>query len=177
MSYVFKRVLSLFLIYGLLSVSFVHADANADLKEVHNFQLTEKRLEQFIQAVRNMSEAAEKNPDLAKQDNSVGANASISEMVAAFDKIPPLKKSVEAAGMSTREFVLFQMALFSAGMGHYLVQQGKQLPPEFSTEQVAFYKAHEEKFKALQKEWEAMDKKIRGKNEDSEDEEQEDSEE
>ena len=177
MFYLLKRILSLSVIFSLLCVPLLHADGKADMKEVQSFQLTEKRLDQFAQAVRNMAEAAQKHPELAKQDNSLGPNASINDMVAAFDKIPPIKKAVESAGMSTREFVLFQMAIFSAGMGHYLVQQGQKLPPEFSAEQAKFYKDHEEKFKVLAAEWKAIEKKMNPEDNEDEGEEEEESEE
>jgi hypothetical protein len=160
MFHVLKRVLSLSVMLSLVCIPFVQADVKADLKEVHSFQLTEKRLDQYAQVLRNMGEEAEKNPELAKQDNSLGANASINDMVAAFDKIPPVKKSIETAGMNTREFVLFQMDLMSAAMGHYLVQQTQKLPPEFPAEHAKFYKDHQEKLKALEKEWKAIDKKM-----------------
>jgi type I restriction-modification system DNA methylase subunit len=173
MFYVLKRMLSLSVMVSLVCVPFVHADVNADLKEVRSFQLTEKKLDQFTQALRNMAEAVEKNPELAKQDNSLGSNASINDMVAAFDKIPPIKNAVETAGLSTREFVLFQMALMSAAMGHYLVKQGQKLPPEFSAEHATFYKQHEEKFKALEKEWKAIDKKMDAMDNEEDEEEEE----
>jgi hypothetical protein len=174
MFYLLKRVLSLSVMLSLISIPLVHADVNADLKEVHKFELTEKRLDQYAQALRNMEEAVEKNPEMAKENDSVGANASIDEMVAGFEKIPPIKKSVESAGMTTREFVLFQMALFSAAMGHYVVEQGQKLPAEISPEHVKFYKAHQAKFEALKKEWEAMDKKMKANESDEEDDEDED---
>jgi hypothetical protein len=158
---VLKRFFVASLVFSLLTVSLLSADTAADLQELHKFQLTEKRLDQFAQAMRNMAEAAEKNPELAKDDNSVNANSSINDMVAVFDRNPVLKKSVEATGLTTREFVLFQMGLFSAAMGHYVVQQGQKLPPEISAEHVKFYTAHEAKFKALQEEWQAMDKKMK----------------
>jgi hypothetical protein len=175
MFHVLKRVLSLSLMLSLVCIPLLYADVNADLKEVRSYQLTEKKLDQFAQALRNMADAVDKNPELKKEDNSLGANASINDMVAAFDKIPPIKNSVESAGMSTREFVLFQMALMSAAMGHYLVQQGQKLPSEFSAEHAKFYKEHEEKFKALEKEWKAIDKEMDAKdNEDEEGEEESD---
>jgi hypothetical protein len=177
MFHVLKRVVSFSIMLSLVCIPFVQADVNADLKEVRSFQLTEKRLDQFAQAVRNMAEAAEKHPELAKKDNSLGPNASINDMVAAFDKIPPIKKAVESAGMSTREFVLFQMAIFSAGMGHYLVQQGQKLPPEFSAEQAKFYKDHEDKFKVLAEEWKAIDKKMSAKDNEEEEADEEEEEE
>ena len=104
---------------------------------------------------------SKKNPELAKEDDSDsnGSDASIDQMVAEFEKIPPVKKSVESAGLSTREFVLFQMALMSAAMGHYVLEQGGKLPAEISAEHVAFYKAHQAKFEALKKEWETLEKK------------------
>ena len=173
---ILKRVLSLSVMLSLVCIPIVHADANADLKEVRSFQLTEKRLDQFSQALRNMVAEVEKNPDLAKKDNSLGPNASINDMVAAFDKIPPIKNSVESAGLSTREFVLFQMALMSAAMGHYLVQQGQKLPPEFSAEHEKFYKEHEEKFKTLEKEWKAVNQKMEATEDEEEEDEEEDEE-
>jgi hypothetical protein len=160
---VLKRFVAVSLVFCSFTVSLLSADAAADLQEVHKFQLTEKRLDQFAQAMRNMADAAEKNPEAVKNDNSVNANSSINDMVAAFDRNPLLKKSVEAAGMTTREFVLFQAALFSAAMGHYVVQQGQKLPPEISADHVnvKFYTTHEAKFKALQQEWQAIDKKMK----------------
>jgi hypothetical protein len=158
---VLKRFVVASLVFSFFTVSFLSADAAADLQEVHKFQLTEKRLDQFAQAMRNMADAAEKNPEAAKNDNSVNANSSINDMVAVFDKNPLLKKSVEATGMTTREFVLFQAALFSAAMGHYVLQQGQKLPPEISAEHVKFYTTHEAKFKALQQEWQALDEKMK----------------
>ena len=154
-----KRVALLSVMLSVF-VPVLQADTAADLKEVHNFQLTEKKLDQFAQAVRNMAAAAEKNPELMKDDDSQESDASIDDMVATLEKTPQMKKAVGDAGLTSREFILFQMALFSSAMGSHIVDQGQKLPAEFSAEHVKFYKAHEEKFKSLQKEWEAMSKKF-----------------
>ena len=143
---------------GLLAVLFVSlavpvcADlSKEDEREVNNYQLTEKKLGQFAQATKNLITAFEKNPEafdnlnVPKETEAAG----LTEAGELFDKIPPIKKAINDAGMTSREYWVFSISMVYAGTGHMVLKSGGKLPEGFSKANVDFYHTHEAAFMAL----------------------------
>jgi NAD(P)-dependent dehydrogenase (short-subunit alcohol dehydrogenase family) len=57
----------------------------------------------------------------------------------------------EGAGLATREFVVFTLTMFSAGLAAWLVEQHgwDKLPPEIARENVLFYQRHKAQLDSL----------------------------
>jgi hypothetical protein len=164
--------------FVLVSILFIFSVAqaatkDADTKEVQSFQMTDAKLDQFTKAVNNVSDAIHKNPKLVRDDESEEAPEGISAIVATIDKQPELKKAIEASGMTTRDFVLFEMAAINGALGDWVTKQGQKLPPEITPEQVQFYKTHEAKLKAIKDQMDAVEAIIDQEDDDDEGEDEE----
>jgi hypothetical protein len=135
------------------------ASDNADVAEISRYRLTEAKLDKFVQATRNLAEAARQHPELAKEEKNDN-NKTLTQMAALYDKHPPIKRAITSAGMTSREYITFMFAMLQAGMASWASQQpGAKVPPDVSRENIAFVDTHKEKLDALQKEFQAMEKK------------------
>jgi hypothetical protein len=115
---------------------------DADTKAMQSYRLTEASFSKYKQATRNMMEAARQHPEIAKAEEDKEPT-SLAEMAAIYDRHPPLKKALASAGLSSREYVLFTLSLFQAGMAASVAEQnGGKLPDGVSSENVDFYKTH-----------------------------------
>ena len=151
--------LGLALVVGARGVE-AQATADADLKEIGSYRLTEAKLDKFVQATRNLAEAARQHPDLAREKGEDNNNTPLTQLAALYDKHPPLKRAINSAGMTSREYITFMFAMFQAGMASWAAKQpGAKLPPDISRENIAFMDTHKERLDALQKEFQAMEKK------------------
>jgi hypothetical protein len=136
------------------------ASDNADVAEINRYRLTEAKLDKFVQATRNLAEAARQHPELAKEEKNDNNNKTLTQMAALYDKHPPIKRAITSAGMTSREYITFMFAMLQAGMASWASKQpGAKLPPDISRENIAFVDTHKEKLDALQKEFQAMEKK------------------
>lgn len=125
------------------------AAQNADSREIATYRMTDATLAKFIRASRAMAAVAKPAPsDTAEgaedDDESSDADQSIAQIAGMYDTIPAARRAITGAGLTTREYVVFTMTLFQAGMGAWLVeQQGwDKLPPEIARENVLFYQRH-----------------------------------
>jgi len=150
-----------FTVAALLAVLFlvfvvpqVGADlSKADEREVNNYQLTEKKLAQFGQATKNLVVLAQKNlkvwqkpPDVDEEDGG-----GLTKLAETFDKIPGVKKAVEDAGMTSREYWVFHLAMIYGATGHIVLKSGGKLPEGYSRANTEFFAKQEEAFKAVDK--------------------------
>ena len=89
---------------------------------------------------------------------SMGDSDTLSDMERNIASFPILANSLRAAGMTPREYAKFTMALFTSAMAAGMKKAGlmKELPKEFSAENVEFVLKHEAELAALQKEWQAL---------------------
>ena len=136
------------------------AQGDADMQALKNYRLTEANLGKYVKASQNLVALAKSKPEWAKNiEASQKDNASLAEIAAFYDKIPPVRQALNSAGMSSREYVLFTMSMFQAAMGAWaMTQSGGKLPEGTPPENVAFFKKHEAELKKLTEEMQAASK-------------------
>jgi hypothetical protein len=120
--------------------------ADADTREVSQYRLTQPALDRYGQAARSLSLILAENPPecVDEEDDSLAA------MAARLDAVPGAPAALAGAGIGSREYVVFMLATFQAGMGVWALTEGQgELPPGVPPENVAFYQAHEAEFQAL----------------------------
>ena len=113
----------------------------------------------FGQATKNLLQAFEKNPRLF--DNPAGSKEekTITGMINVTNSIPAAKKAIQDAGMTARDYWMFQMAMLYAGTGNMVLKSGGQLPEGYSKENVDFYRANEAEFMKLDRDLKAIQKR------------------
>lgn len=110
-------------------------------REVNSYQLVEAALAKYAAATRGLAPLIAEHPHECDEEES---GESLSELAAQLDAVPGAPAALKAAGMSSREYVVFMLASFQAGMGAWaLTDGGGELPPGVSPENVAFYQNHE----------------------------------
>jgi hypothetical protein len=69
---------------------------------------------------------------------------SLNAMAARVDGVPQVKSALRAAGMTSREYLLFSLSVFQNGLAAWaLAQLGGKLPEGVKMANVNFYRAHE----------------------------------
>lgn len=110
---------------------------DADAREVSAYQLTEPGLGKFTRATRGL--LALHVDDCAEEADA----KTISEAVAKLDATPGAKAAIEAAGMTTREYIVFSFSMMQSGLAAWgLEQPDGKLPPGVSADNVEFYRKH-----------------------------------
>ncbi len=145
-------------VLAALFIVFAAPQAGADLskadeREVNSYQLTEKKLAQFGQATRNLVALAQKDIKIWQKPPVVDAEegAGLTKLAKEFDKIPGVKKAVEDAGMTSREYWVFHLAMIYGATGHIVLKSGGKLPEGYSKANTDFFAKHEEAFKTVDK--------------------------
>jgi hypothetical protein len=125
----------------------------ADEREVNNYRLTEKKLQQFGKATKNLVALAQKNVKIWQKPPEMTdeKGGSLTKLAEKFDKIPGVKKAVEDAGMTSREYWLFHLAMIYGSTGHIVLKSGGKLPEGYSKANTEFYGKHEAGFMAVDK--------------------------
>ena len=134
--------------------------ASADEREIAAYRLTDAALAKYIRASRALAalarpaaaDTAEDADDAEDDEDEDGDDdMSIAELTAMYDTIPGAKRAITGAGLTTREFVVFTLTLFQAGMAAWLVeQQGwDKLPAGWSRDNVVFYQRHKAQLDSL----------------------------
>ncbi len=122
---------------------------DADTTEVKRYVLTEAGLAKYSQAHRNLA-ALPARSSRDCDDDSGDSPTSISGMVAKLDATPGAKAAVQSSGMTTREYVVFSMALLQNGLAAWALDQpGGKLPAGVSRSNVDFVKKHDAELKRL----------------------------
>jgi len=118
----------------------------ADAQALAAYRLTETTLNRFIAASRGLAAVAREQPDTSgeNEDDEENNDLSIDEIAAVYDKNPATRRAIANAGLTSREYVIFMLSMFEAGMAAWLVErQGwKSLPPNVARENVLFYQQH-----------------------------------
>jgi hypothetical protein len=126
--------------------------ADSDRKEISGYVLTEAGLAKYTQALNNLGPLARRmSDDCGKGDGheSDGAH-SLDGMVARVDAIPGVHAAIAAAGMTTREYLVFTLSLFQNGVTAWALDQpGGKLPQGVSMANVTFYRTHAAAIKNL----------------------------
>jgi hypothetical protein len=131
---------------AMLPVASALASPDADAREVSSYRLSEPALAKYADATRRLSGALAENPPPC-DDRS---DDSLSAMAARLDANPGASAAMSAAGMTSREYLVFSLALVQAGVGAWaLTEGGGELPPGVSEENVAFFQANEAEIQEL----------------------------
>ena len=117
----------------------------ADTREIGAYVLTEGALAKYTQAAGNLSKL-DKIPGLCADDDT----DSLAAMVKRVDGVPAARNAITSAGLTTREFVVFTVAMFTNGFAA-LAPQGTPVPPGASKANVDFFRAHVAAFEAIPK--------------------------
>jgi hypothetical protein len=137
--------------------------AQSDEETLARYRLTDAALAKFTRASRNFIAAGKANPALLEprdKDDDESAET-IAQIAAIYDRHPPLRQGITSAGLTTREFATFMLAMFQAGMAAWLVDQqhGKfdKVPPGVPRENVLFYQRHQAELKQIGDELRALE--------------------
>lgn len=157
MTRVLAAVLLMLGMAGALSAQ--NRAASADEREIAAYRFSEATLAKYIRASRALAalvrsapaDTAEDGDDAEDDDEQGDDDTSIAELAAMYDTIPGARRAITGAGLTTREFVVFGLTLFQAGMAAWLVeQQGwDKLPPGIARENVVFYQRHKAQLDSL----------------------------
>jgi hypothetical protein len=135
--------------------------ADADTREVNAYKLTEAGLARYTQAARNVAQLAGQTPATCAEDDDdadSGDGKSIDQLVASLDANAKVRSAIQSAGMTTREYVVFGMAVFQAGMTAWALDQpGGKLPAGVGMDNVTFYRNHEAALRKLGEETKSAD--------------------
>ena len=114
--------------------------ADRDAKEVADYVLTEAALAKYTKAAHKLHPLKEQlQQDCDRED----APESLHGMAARMDAVPAVKSALQAAGMTSREYLLFSFSLFQNGMAAWALEQpGGALPPGTKPANVNFYRTH-----------------------------------
>lgn len=97
-------------------------DGARDLQTIGAYPLSMPKYRQYLDAMVSLANTAEANPS-AFQGLEGSGELSLDEQVALYDKNSTMRGAIAGAGMTMRDFLLTQYALFQAGMAHALMKQ------------------------------------------------------
>lgn len=125
------------------------------MPEVANYRLTTPGLQKFVRATHALKALEDQEFDLEDRlDVDDPSELTLDRLVAAFDSEPQLRGAVEGAGMSTREYVTFMLAMVQTVMGSVMVQMGgeqalQDMPAGVMKDNIQFFLDNEDAFDAL----------------------------
>jgi hypothetical protein len=115
--------------------------SDRDTNEFAGYVLTDAGLAKYTQAVRKLQPLKEQ---LAQDCDHDEGPQSLNAVAAQMDEVPGVKSALKAAGMTSREYLLFSFSVFQNGMAAWALQQpGGTLPPGIKMANMKFYRAHE----------------------------------
>jgi len=111
-----------------------------DTREVRAYTLTDASFAKYVNATHKLREVKFEN---CVDDDDDDAQDTIASSVARIDAVPGAKAAIQAAGLSSREYVVLAYALLENGMASYLMQTpGGKLPDGVNTANVDFVRRH-----------------------------------
>lgn len=121
--------------------------ADRDTNEIAGYMLTESVLAKYTKAVHKLQPLMGQLPHDCDQDEG---SQSLDSTAARMDGVPAVKSALKAAGMTSRDYLLFSWSVFQNGMAAWALEQpGGKLPPGVKMANVTFYRAHEAELKKL----------------------------
>lgn len=121
--------------------------ADRDAKEIAGYVLTDAALAKYSLAVRKLQPLMGQVPQDCGQDE---VPQSLDGTAARMDEVPGVKSALKAAGMTSREYLVFSWSVFQNGVAAWTLEQpGGKLPPGVKMANVSFYRAHEAELKKL----------------------------
>jgi hypothetical protein len=121
--------------------------ADGDAKEIADYMLTEPALAKYTQAVHKLQPLMAQLPQDCDHEEG---STSLNDMATRMDEVPGVKPALKAAGMTSREYLVFSWSVFQSGMAVLAVQQpGGKLSPGVKMANVNFYRTHEAELTTL----------------------------
>ncbi len=148
MNNTFKIALAVTVAFVIVPVAAGAQDlGDRDSKEIADYVLTDAALAKYTKAVNNLRPLKKQlQQDCDREDDA----KSLNEMTARMDGLPGVKAALKAAGMTSREYLVFSLSVFQNGMASWALDQpGGKLPPNVKMANVKFYRAHEAELNKL----------------------------
>lgn len=133
--------------FALLAPVVAQSLADRDTNEIAGYVLTDAALAKYTKAVHKLQPLMEQLPQDCDHDE--GAQ-SLDGTAVRMDGVPEVKSALKAAGMTSREYLVFSWSVFQNGMAAWALEQpGGKLPPGVKMANVNFYRVHEAELKKL----------------------------
>jgi hypothetical protein len=119
--------------------------------EVHNYQLTEEKLQAFDRVSRRVYSLKRSDPIVKALGQKVPANAPISKLVEMLEPIRPL---VESNGLTVRDWLIMEWLLKATPAAYnYYAATGKYPGTTVSMQNLTFYSQHRTEIEKMSTEW------------------------
>ena len=115
---------------------------------------------------REAIESGEVEPTAAEEAEMMREEAddddSVASAIRELEREPKLAAAIRSTGLTTREFVLTQTALFQASFAYGAHKTGllKEIPKEIPPEHIAFVAQHEAELAEMWKRWEKVSERV-----------------
>lgn len=151
------RARTLMIVVLMMSVAATAARSqSADARAVLQHRLTLDLIRRAIAVDRDLVAALKKDPALMKRapEKPVGIDGS----AAAMNKIPEVARMLESNGITARDYLLTQLAMFGTALAHEYMLAGKLPPPKPDTpmHNLEFWKNNLEALRPLDAEWKTL---------------------
>jgi hypothetical protein len=144
------------------------SSGDEDLRDISSFELTMPRIEKYFQSMRNLALATkDMSPEERDRLDMDASDASLDEYVRKLESDPVIRKAIDDADSTPREFALTMMASLQAGMAAAVIDMrpnddADSLAREMkaSMKNIKFMREHRAEMEARQKELEAELKRL-----------------
>jgi hypothetical protein len=154
-----RRWLSATLILGglLAPVALSAADLSVGFylkdPQVHNYRLTEEKLQAFDKVSRRVYSLKPSDPIVKALKQPVPHEAPISKLVEILEATP-LKQLVESNGLTVRDWLIMEMVIKATQAAYnYYAATGKFPGATVSTDNMTFYGQHRDEIEKMVKVW------------------------
>lgn len=119
------------------------------------YRLTSANLDKFVAATQALQSLEGEHFDIEDQFESQDPQSiSITRIAAAFEGEPRIKRAINGAGMTTRDYVTFLFSTLQAMMGSMMVQMGGDqalagMPAGVQKQNIQFFMANQDAFEEI----------------------------
>ena len=120
-----------------------------------NYRLTSANLEKFVAATNALKALEDEDIDIEDRLNMDDPeDVNLSEIAEAFDSEPQIKRAINSAGMTSRDYVTFLFSMMQAMFGSVMVQMGGEqalndMPAGVLKDNIRFFVQNQAAFEAL----------------------------
>jgi hypothetical protein len=126
----------------------------ADEKEIHDYDLTQPRIDRMLKVGARMRDYLETHPEEKKENPMAGKN--LDDSVARMDQKPEMVAMMKSEGVKPREWLVGMMAFVNAAMWSEASKRNPtmQAPPTVNQKNVEYLRAHPELMQRWMDTWE-----------------------
>jgi hypothetical protein len=95
---------------------------------LETYELTMPNIRKMAAAYERLDAALTANPSVGRKVAEEEGVTSVADVIAKLDAEPVVKQAIAAAGITTRDMVLTQFALFTAGVNDFAARAGAPPP-------------------------------------------------